>query len=70
MAKTVSKNITLPEDIYKVIKGYSKKTSISFSQAISKSSYQYIKQAGDFDLLNYLNNQEYVDKEEQEEIEN
>jgi hypothetical protein len=69
MEKTVRKNITSSEDIYVAIKDYYKKASISFSEAISRTSYQYIKQAEDFDLLNYLNRQEYVDKEEQEEIE-
>jgi hypothetical protein len=65
----VRKNITLPEDIYLVIKDYSIKSGISFSQAISQTSYEYIKKAKDLDLLNFLNNQKYVDKDEQEEIE-
>ncbi len=65
----VRKNITLSEDIYLVIKDYSIKSGISFSQAISQTSYEYIKKAKDLDLLNFLNNQKYVDKDEQEEIE-
>lgn len=68
--KTIRKNITLPEQIYKVISTYAQKRGISFSEFLRESALERIRKNEDLSLLEYLNkNCDYVDDSEQEEIE-
>ncbi len=66
---TVRKSITLKEDEYEIIKEYTKKIGMSFSEFIRKSSLSVIKQEEDLALSEFMNKHlEQVSKEEQEEI--
>lgn len=67
--KTIRKNITLPEQIYKTINIYAQKRGVSFSEFLRESALERIGKNEDSSLLEYLNkNCDYVDDNEQEEI--
>ncbi|WP_449675219.1 hypothetical protein ACTQKJ_01270 [Eggerthellaceae bacterium PR-HUZ602407-17] len=67
--KTIRKNITLPEQIYKTISIYAQKRGVSFSEFLRESALEKISKNEDSSLLEYLNkNCDYVDDNEQEEI--
>lgn len=69
--KTIRKNITLPEQIYKTINIYAQKRGVSFSEFLRESALERISKNEDSSLLEYLNkNCDYVDDNEQEEINN
>lgn len=69
--KTIRKNITLPEQIYKTINVYTQKRGVSFSEFLRESALERIRKNEDSSLLEYLNkNCDYVDDNEQEEINN
>lgn len=69
--KTIRKNITLPEQIYKTINIYAQKRGVSFSEFLRESALERISNNEDSSLLEYLNkNCDYVDDNEQEEINN
>lgn len=69
--KTIRKNITLPEQIYKTINIYAQKRGVSFSEFLRESALERISKNEDLSLLEYLNkNCDYVDDNEQEEINN
>lgn len=69
--KTIRKNITLPEQIYKTINIYAQKRGVSFSEFLRESALERIGKNEDSSLLEYLNkNCDYVDDNEQEEINN
>lgn len=64
------KNITIPEEDYQVIKDFSRKTGISFSELIRKGTIQYVKNYEKRDLAKFLKeNCGYVDEKEQKEFE-
>lgn len=67
--KTIRKNITLPEQIYKTINTYAQQQGVSFSEFLRDSALERISKNEDSNLLEYLNkNCDYVDDNEQEEI--
>ncbi len=67
--KTIRKNITLPEQIYKTINTYAQQQGVSFSEFLRESALERISKNEDSNLLEYLNkNCDYVDDNEQEEI--
>lgn len=69
--KTIRKNITLPEQIYKTINVYTQKRGVSFSEFLRESALERIRKNEDSSLLEYLNkNCDYVDDNEQEEFNN
>jgi len=64
------KNITIPQEDYQVIKDFSRKTGISFSELIRKGVLQYVKEAENMNLSRLLNeNCPYASDEEQKEFE-
>lgn len=67
--KTIRKNITLPEQIYKTINTYAQQQGVSFSEFLRESALERISKNEDSNLLEYLSkNCDYVDDNEQEEI--
>ena len=67
---TIRKNITLPVTAYEIINDYAKKCGTSFSEFLRDTALKAIAKSENLSLLEYINkNCEYVDKNEQEEIE-
>ncbi|PIF04900.1 MAG: hypothetical protein CSA86_00180 [Arcobacter sp.] len=68
---TIRKSITLKEDEYEIIKEYTKKIGMSFSEFLRKSSLRVIKQEEELSLALFMNKHlEMVCDEEQKEIDN
>lgn len=67
---TVRKNITLSATAYEAISDYAKKCGMSFSEFLRDTALKAIAKSENQSLLEYLNaNCDYVDRNEQEEIE-
>ena len=67
---TIRKNITLPVTAYEIINDYAKKCGTSFSEFLRDTALKAIAKSENLSLLEYINKYcEYVDKNEQEEIE-
>lgn len=66
----VRKNITLPITAYETINDYAKKCGMSFSEFLRDTALKAISENENSSLLKYINaNCTYIDKQEQEEIE-
>ena len=67
---TVRKNITLSATAYETINDYDKKCGMSFSELLRDTALKAISENENSSLLKYINaNCAYIDKQEQEEIE-
>ncbi len=67
---TVRKNITMDEKDYLLISDYATKNGYTFSQILRNAAISFINKSEKMELLEYMNaNLEYVNKEEQREIE-
>ena len=67
---TIRKNITLPVTAYETINDYAKKCGMSFSEFLRDTALKAIAKSEDLSLLEYINKYcEYVDENEQKEIE-
>ena len=67
---TIRKNITLPVDVYEAINEYAKKSGVSFSEFLRETAMKVISKQEDVSLLAYMQSKtSYIDREEQEEIE-
>lgn len=70
MAVALRKNITLSKEENEIIQDFCKKIGKSFSEVMRMATLKYIEEAEKQDLATFLkNNCEYVDDEEQEELE-
>ena len=69
MGLSIKKNITIPEEDFKVIDQFSKKSGKSFSEFLRIAAKEYIKIQENLDLKEFLlANCEYASKEEEENI--
>ena len=67
---TVRKNITLSATAYETSNDYAKKCGMSFSEFLRDTALKAISENENSSLLKYINaNCTYIDKQEQEEIE-
>lgn len=71
MAIALRKNITLSQEENDIIQEFCKKIGKSFSEVMRTATLKYIEETEKQDLATFLkNNCEYVDENEQKEIEN
>lgn len=64
------KNITISKEDYQVIKDFSRKTGISFSELLRRGTLNYVKEFEKRDLAKFLkDNCPYASEEEQKEFE-
>ena len=69
MGLSIKKNITIPEEDFKIIEKFSKKSGKSFSEFLRFAAKEYIKIQENLDLKEFLlEHCEYASKEEEEEI--
>lgn len=69
MGISIKKNITIPEEDFKMIEKFSKKVGKSFSEFLRFATKEYIKMQEDLDLKEFLlEHCEYASLEEEEDI--